>query len=112
MACSVSEPWFTYIGNKKLVEGRLNRGVFKDLKVGELFIIHSKENPAVCKNTRITGIHICKDFTELYSKFGDKLLPKECLNFGEDDDDIYLKFYSKADIEKYGVIGVEFVLIE
>ena len=112
MACSVGIPWYSLIvEEKKRVEGRLNKGIFADLKVGDLFLIHNKDDMSQCVNTKIVAIHKAKDFKELYERFGEKLLPKEGLNFGEDDS-IYLKYYKEIDIQKHGVIGIEFELIE
>ena len=111
MACSVSKPWFQYIGGKKKVEGRLNKGIFTILQVGDLLIVHNKDKMSEFKNTRITAIHKASSFAELYKKFADKLLPKEGLKPGEDHN-IYEQFYSETDVEKYGVLGIEFELIE
>ena len=34
---NVSEPWFTYIKkNKKVIEGRLNKGTFSNLKKNDI----------------------------------------------------------------------------
>ena len=40
----VSEPWFSYIKNKKKrIEGRLNKGTFSQLQKKEIIIVFNKE---------------------------------------------------------------------
>ena len=52
---SVSEPWFSFIKNKKKkIEGRLNKNVFSELKKGDIVIWTHNNDTVKTKIKRIT----------------------------------------------------------
>ena len=117
MQLNIDEPWFTAIfTGTKTIEARLNTGKWKKAfdfykendycSIFRIFCTDIKVNNGKERQFQVIAIHNAKTFKELYEKFGEKLLPKDCLKEGEDSN-IYYKFYSKEDEEKYGVLGFE-----
>ena len=104
---NVSEPWFSLIKKGiKTVEGRLNKGKFSKMKVGDIVEWNNKNKKFI---TRITAIRHYKTFEDMIKTEGlDKVLPyhkietvKQGVNM------VYYQFYSKEDETKYGVIAIE-----
>lgn len=107
MICFVNEKFFEECGKKKTIEGRLNKDKWSTINIGDLLTIKCGNKE---KNCKIIAIHKEKSFKDLYEKFGEKLLPNECLEENEDYN-IYYNFYSKKDEKDFGVLGIEIVLI-
>jgi len=111
---NVQEPWFDYIKNKqKTIEGRLNKGIFSELNVGDEIIINKKKNDMTIDyvEAKIIRITKYKSFEEYLSQEGlRRTLPG--INTIEDGENIYYKFYTKQDEEKYGILAIRIVLID
>jgi ASC-1-like (ASCH) protein len=108
---NLSEPWFTLISlGLKTIEGRKNKGVFKEMKVGELIKWENNNfNPRTI-TTRITKKTKYPTFEEYLEEEGlDKCLPG--IKNIEDGLSVYFKYYTKEDEEKYGVIAIHLELI-
>jgi ASC-1-like (ASCH) protein len=92
---------------EKTVEGRLNIGLFKELKVNEVIILSCKT-----KNCKVKIINIEKfnNFNELFCQNSIKnVLPSiSALNKGIEH---YNKIYSKKNIYKFGVLALHIELI-
>jgi len=102
---NVQQPWFNYIcARVKTVEGRLNRGSWKNLVEGET-VIFSNEDDKI--ESTIKRILLFEDFGKAYDYYGDKLIPNSTR---EDVISIYNQFYSNQDIQTYGVICIELLL--
>jgi len=99
----LKQPWFDYIKNgSKTVEGRLNKGIFSKLKVGDNIIFISNKKLNI--KTTITYIKKYPNFeTMLKSETLEKVLPS--VNNINEGVDIYHKYYSSADESKYGVLA-------
>ena len=98
----LKQQWFDYIKNQiKTIEGRLNKGIFAKLKVGDTIIFKSKKMKII---TTITYIKKYSNFkTMLKSETLEKVLPNvESINDGVD---IYHQYYSPDDEAKYGVLA-------
>ena len=107
----LSEPWFTLISlGLKTVEGRKNKGKFKEMQVGD--IVEWKNNDFKERKilTKITGKAEYKNFAEYLETEGlSKCLPgMPSLEHGLS---VYLKYYTKEDESEFGVIAIRIELI-
>ena len=108
---NVSEPWFTliYLG-LKTVEGRKNKGRFKEMQVGE--VIEWTNNDFNPRNvlTKITKKREYKTFKEYLESEGlNKCLPG--ISNMEDGLSVYFKYFTKEDEKNFGVVAIELKLI-
>jgi ASC-1-like (ASCH) protein len=105
---TIKNPWFDLIAQgKKTVEGRLNRGIFKKIKVGDI-VNWTNKNLKI--KTVISYKNKYKSFKEMLQQEElDTVLPKKSIEEGEK---IYNKIYSKMDQENNGVVGIGLKLIE
>ena len=100
---NVQEPYFSSIvSGKKTVEGRLNKGKFFDLQVGDILRINDSVEYLV------TAKNIYPSFREMIAAEGlinvipNKKTMDEALS-------VYSKFFSKEDELKYGVVGIKMI---
>ena len=100
----VQEPWFGYIkSGKKIIEGRLNKGSFQELKKGD--IVHWKNIDNIIK-TKIISIHHHKDFEKMLKAHRlYNVLPN--VRTYKDGVKVYNKFFSPFDVKKYGVLAIK-----
>jgi len=88
----------------KDIEMRLNDEKRKKIKVGDIIEFTNKDTLEKLQ-VRVIGLHVFKNFEELYSKFDKQKLgyfPDEVA----DPSDMNM-YYSSENIEKYGVLGIE-----
>jgi len=108
---NLSEPWFTLISlGLKTVEGRKNRGKFKEMKVGDVV---KWTNDNFLKRqilTKITGKAEYKTFAEYLETEGlDKCLPgMPTLEHGLS---VYFKYFTKEEEAEFGVVAIRLKLI-
>lgn len=103
---NVSDPWFTLISlGLKTVEGRKNKGIFKDLKQGDIIEWINNDFGSRSIKTRIIRKTEYKTFEEYLLTEGlDKTLPSiSTLKMGLD---VYFKYYTKEDEKTYGVAAI------
>ena len=107
----LSEPWFTLISlGLKKVEGRKNKGKFKDMQVGEIIQWFNSDFKERTIQTKITRKKEYKTFKEYLKKEGlQRCSPgipsmKHALS-------VYFKYYTKEDEKKYGVIAIQLEII-
>ena len=108
---NLSEPWFTliYLGNKS-VEGRLNKGEFKEMKVNDEIKWINKDFNHREFVTRIVSKKQYSTFKEYLEGEGlDKCLP--AISSIKDGLSVYYKYYSEEDENKYGVIAIRLEVI-
>ncbi len=61
---SVSEPWFSYLKNKKKkIEGRLNKGTFAQLQKGEIIKFVNNNDSFKAKIKKIVHYNSFEDYT-------------------------------------------------
>lgn len=110
---SLSEPWFTFIKDGlKTVEGRLNKGKFKKLKVGEAVEWFVRNTDQKIK-TKIKNIKRYVTFKEMLEKEGlDAVLPNKQIMSIDDGVNIYRKYYSEDDEKKYGILAIGVQVID
>ncbi len=108
----VQEPWFTLIAlGLKTVEGRLNKGSFKDMKVGDTVLWTNQQQnfkrEILTRISRITKYMGFEDY--LQTETLPKCLPG-ILNI-EQGLQVYYKYFSKEDESQYGVLAIEVEII-
>ena len=102
----VSEPWFSLIHlGMKTVEGRKNKGRFKDMQVGEIIEWQNDDFKPRTTLTRITHKATYPTFKEYLEKEGlDNCLPGiPTLEHGLS---VYYKYFTEADEKEYGVVAI------
>lgn len=106
----VSEPWFSLIKKGvKSVEGRLNKGDFAKMKKGDIVVWINKNDKV---RTKITSVHKYKSFNNYITT--EKLkntLPEPNVKTIKQGVDVYLKFYTKQDETKYGVLAIRLKVV-
>lgn len=107
----VSEPWFSLIGNgRKSVEGRLNKGDFKDLQIGDTILWYNNDIQNKEILTKVTKKTVYKTFKQYLKKEGiDNCLPDT--NNIRDGINIYYKYYTKEQEKEFGVVAIRLELI-
>ncbi len=102
----LSEPWFSLINlGLKTVEGRLNKGDFSQMKIGEVIEWKNDDFKSRSFMTKIVGKREYKTFKEYLEAEGlNKCLPGiPTLEHGLS---VYYKYFTKEDEEKYGVVAI------
>jgi len=99
---NVQEPYLSFILNgQKTVEGRLNKGKFKDLKVGDKLSIGPDEKIFIIKK-----INCYDSFRNMIVDEGVKnVTPNK--NTVEDAEAVYYKFYTKEQEKEFGVLAIK-----
>ena len=108
----LSEPWFTLISlGLKKVEGRKNKGKFKEMKVGEVIEWVNNDFKERSVKTRISKKIEYNTFKEYLKKEGlQKCLPGiPSLSHGLS---VYFKYFTKEDEKKFGVIALQLELVD
>ena len=113
---NVSNPWFNKIRDGvKTVEGRLKKGNFAEMAVGDIIIFSlsgesSDSSELIPIKTIITNITNHKSFEDMISQNGLlNVLPGiETIQKGVD---IYRQFYSQEKEREFGVVGIHINLI-
>lgn len=97
-------PWVAIKKNKKSIELRLNDEKRKKINIGDSIIFTNVETDKKLKR-KVKRLHSYSNFQELYQNFS-----KKKLGYSKNEEANYQdmeKHYSKEDIEKYGVLGIE-----
>jgi ASC-1-like (ASCH) protein len=108
---SVSEPWFSLILlGLKTVEGRKNRGLFAQMKVGDIVEWTNDSIIPRSVQTRITGKAVYPTFREYLETEGlDKCLPG--ISDMGDGLSIYYKYFTKEEEKEFGVVAIHLELL-
>jgi ASC-1-like (ASCH) protein len=99
---NVQEPYLGYIKDgTKTIEGRLNKGKFKEIEVDDIL-----EISGLTKKFTVTAKRNYKTFLEMVTAEGfekiipDKLNPADAAN-------VYYKFFTKEQEKEFGVVAIE-----
>ena len=107
----VSEPWFSLILlGLKTVEGRKNRGLFAQMKDGDIVEWTNDSIIPRSVQTRITGKAVYPTFIEYLETEG----LNKCLPGISDMDNglsIYYKYFTKEEEKEFGVVAIRLELI-
>lgn len=103
---NVQEPYLSFILNgQKTIEGRLNKGKFKDLQIGDILIIGSEENKFI-----INKLTTYQSFREMLEKEGiENVIPDK--NTLDEAEGVYHNFYTKEQEEEFGVVAIGIKLL-
>jgi ASC-1-like (ASCH) protein len=95
-------PWLNWIESGiKTYEGRLRKGVWTQMKIGDTIIFECNKKV----ETVITDLKYFDDFKKAHDTLKNNLVPIE--NCTTDQvEKLYLQYFSKDDIKKYGVIAI------
>lgn len=108
---NLSEPWFTLISlGLKTVEGRKNKGRFKEMQVGDIIEWSNNNFKPRSIKTKITRKTTYDTFKKYLETEGlDKCLPGiPTLEHGLS---VYYKYFTKEEEQEFGVIAIEMELI-
>jgi ASC-1-like (ASCH) protein len=108
----LSEPWFSLVmlGHKK-VEGRKNKGNFKDMKIGEIIEWFNDDFGMRKIKTRIIGKNTYSTFQEYLESEGLTNCLPSILDI-ESGVNVYYKYYTKEEEKEFGVVAIVLELIE
>lgn len=104
-----NEPYNSILYGKKDIEMRLNDEKRKKIKVGDYIIFTNRDTMDSFK-TIVVGLHKFNDFKSLYNSF-DKVRLGYMVEQDSYPEDME-QYYSRGDINKYGVLGIEIRLIK
>jgi ASC-1-like (ASCH) protein len=107
----VSDPWFSLIKlGLKSVEGRKNKGRFKDMKVGDIVEWKNADFGNRSVLTKIIEKNVYDTFEKyLLSEGLEKCLPG--IDTLEQGLNVYYAFYTKEDEQQYGVAAIVLEII-
>ena len=98
---NVQEPYFTYLKNgSKKVEGRLNKGKFLEMTVGDEILLNTEVKLEVTNKTTYPS------FREMITFEGVKNVIPNAKTLDEAEA-AYYKFYTKEDEKQFGVSAIE-----
>jgi ASC-1-like (ASCH) protein len=110
---NLSEPWFTLIQlGLKTVEGRKNKGKFKEMKVGDIIEWKNEDFKLRSFLTQITGKAEYPNFKTYLEMEGlEKCLPNMEKYGIEHGLSVYYKYYTKEDEKAFGVVAIRLKVI-
>lgn len=101
---NVKEPYLSFIlKGEKVVEGRLNKGKFSQIKKGDILILQNKKLKVLEKNNY-------KTFKGMIEAEGIENVIPDKKNIDEAVK-VYYKFYTKEQEKEFGVCAIKFILI-
>ncbi|AYV82236.1 MAG: hypothetical protein Homavirus19_5 [Homavirus sp.] len=108
---SLSEPWFSLIKNgEKKVEGRLNKGLFERIGVGQQITFFNMDRITKQKNTftcKVVDKKPYDTFEEMLEKEGlQNVLPDRSLKTVQDGVNVYRRWYNETMEKQYGVMAL------
>lgn len=107
----LSEPWYSLISlGLKTVEGRKNKGKFKEMQVGDIIQWYNNDFKERKILTKIIGKSEYRTFEEYLTTEGlDKCLPGiPSLEHGLS---VYFKYFTKEEESEYGVVAIRLKLL-
>ena len=108
----LSEPWFSFVALKiKTVEGRKNKGKFKDMKIGEIIEWYNDDFEPRKVLTKIVNKYEYKTFEAYLNALGlQNCLPG--MPSMEHGLSVYYKYFTKQEELEYGVVAIQLEKIE
>jgi ASC-1-like (ASCH) protein len=108
---SVKKEWFDFIvSGKKIIEGRLNKGIFKNLRKGDM-VIWQESGAKNFVYTRVVQKNQQKTFGDLIENVGiQNILPSKTTL--DDGIAVYRQYYSEKDEEAHEVVGIYIVNVK
>uniref|UniRef100_A0A6C0KVG0 ASCH domain-containing protein n=1 Tax=viral metagenome TaxID=1070528 RepID=A0A6C0KVG0_9ZZZZ len=106
---NVSQPWFDYIKlGKKTIEGRLNKGMFSQLKKDDIIKFVNKDEHVI---VRVEKIQYYDSFFQYLTLEGlERTLPD--VYTIEEGINIYYKYYTKEQEKEYRILAISIELVD
>lgn len=105
---NVQDPWFSFICKGiKTVEGRLDKGIFNKLQVGDHITFTNNTKTCKAKIIRITKYDSFKSYLETEGL--DKTLP--FVKTIDEGVDVYRQFYDRVKEKEFGILAIEIELL-
>lgn len=102
ISINIQEPYHSLIINgKKTVEGRLNKGKFALINIGDILELEPEKT-----QFKITEKNIYPNFKSMMEKEGVKNVIPDKNNIDEAAK-VYYKFYTKKQEKKFGVVAIK-----
>ncbi|EKE15786.1 MAG: hypothetical protein ACD_11C00105G0011 [uncultured bacterium] len=107
ISINVQEPYYSFIlQGKKTVEGRLNKGKFASIQVGDILELEPEKIKLV-----VVEKNIYKNFREMIEKEGiGNVIPDK--NDIDEAVNVYYKFYTKEQEQEFGVVAIKIKKLE
>ena len=107
---NISEPYFSDIkSGKKIVEGRLNKKEWKNVRVYDIIRWYNDSNDIF--DTRVIDVYYYDTFENMLDIEGLEVVLPGCPSIDEGVN-IYRSFYSKEDEDRYGVVGIKLMKLD
>ena len=112
----VSEPWFSLLkSGKKKAEGRLNKGIFEKLNIGDIvvwFTMNKETNEKMEFSSEIIDKQRYNTFREMLENEGlENVLPDKNVESIEDGVSVYRRWYNEDMEKKFGVLAIKIKLL-
>lgn len=104
----LSEPWFSLVATeKKTIEGRLNKGDFKSLKLGDQINFYNDDfGFRRSVSVKVIKLYNFSTFREMLEKKGiSRILPT--VDSTENGVKIYRKYFSENDENTFSVLAIK-----
>ena len=105
------QPFSMIAEGKKTIELRLWDEKRRQISAGDILVFTNTADPSAMLQCKVKKLHIFPDFAELYRSLPlleCGYLPEELETAAPEDMDVY---YSKAQQQKYGVVGIALELL-
>jgi len=103
---NVQEPYYGYIINgQKTVEGRLNKGKFSRMQVGDHLLINNEFKFKIERKTNYDSFRDMVEAEGVENVVPDKKEKEEATN-------VYYKFFTKEQEREIGVVAIEISRVE
>ena len=103
------EPFRAIAQGHKTIESRLFDAKRQNIHLGDIMVFTSRNDNTQTIRTRVIGLHRYQSFKDLFTL-------NDPLKFGSTHSEWLIEqirqFYTLEDEQKYGVIGIEFELLE
>jgi len=100
---NVAEPYFSMLGDQKVVEGRLYKGKFAKMNVGDVLHV---QNSAMVKVLSITKVERFVSFEQMLMDAHNLSITLPGTATVDQGVDIYRQFYSAEDEALWGVVAL------
>lgn len=103
---NVQEPYYDYIiKGQKTVEGRLNKGKFSKMQVGDHLLINDEFKYKIERKTNYNSFWDMVESEGVENVVPDKKEIQEAAN-------VYYKFFTKEQEREFGVVAIEISRVE
>lgn len=102
-------PFNAIMDGSKTIESRLFDEKRQKIAVGDEIIFTNREDIAQTVKVKVINLHRAATFHELFTQFGPAKFGGESIKWLDEQIN---EFYTVADQEKYGTVGIEFYVMQ